>query len=390
MLVWVTEIYIKFDGVAAGYRFKSHLHCKHHHCIDQSLMKTADIMIVGSGSLASGVVHALSQVPKVRAGVLIIGRSADKIARLTLLANARAATFGSSVNFQALQMQTIAALPFSRAVRSLKPRLIFHTASLQSPWESAEHPSAWTKFISSAGFGMTLPLQMALAAEISRGAEDSRAAIINACYPDCVNVALHRCGLRVTCGIGNSAIIEAFCRAHPKAVGRDVRVVAHHGHLSPWLHPKRSVVQPRVWLNNREINSSLLRPSLGSIGEDLNNVTAATAVSVILALLSGETLHMSIPGVAGLPGGYPYALKNRKFSLRLPRGITLDQAIAHNKTGEHADGLDLASSAKFIGNAREALAAAGFPYAEGFDFADWPDVRDNMLLLRDRLRSNRS
>lgn len=227
---------------------------------------------------------------------------------------------------------------------------------------------------------------MALAAEVSRGAEVSKAHLINAAYPDAVNVALRRCGLRVTCGIGNSAIVEAFCRSHPKAAARDVRVVAHHGHLAPWLHAKCSAVQPRVWLNKREIDSPLLRPALGSIGEDLNHVTAATAVSVILALLSGETLHMSIPGVADLPGGYPYTLKNAEFSLRLPPGITLDEAIAHNKTGEQFDGLDLASAAKFIGKAHKVLRAVNFAYADGFAFPDWQKARDKLLTLRNRLR----
>jgi hypothetical protein len=202
--------------------------------------------------------------------------------------------------------------------------------------------------------------------DCGRGASDSPAAIVNASYPDCVNLALHRLGLRVTCGIGNAAIVEAFCRSHPKTKSADVRVIGHHGHLSPWLQAKSSAALPRAWIKGCEDDPLRFRPMLAAAGEELNDVTSSTSVSILLALLSGETLRVSTPGVAGLPGGYPFLLKRGKFSLRLPRGITREQAIAHNKSGEHADGLDLGPAVKFIEPARRALAAVNFEFAEGF------------------------
>jgi len=266
----------------------------------------------------------------------------------------------------------------------LKPKVIFQVASLQSPWEAARGANGWTKLVESAGFGITLPLQMSLAAEVSRGADDSEAAIVNASYPDCVNVALHRLGLRTTCGIGNSAIVEAFCLSNTKS--RDVRVVGHHGHLGGWIKGERSRAQPRIWVNGREMDAQRLRPRLGAIGAELNHVTASTAVPVIMALLIGDTLYRSIPGVAGLSGGYPFEVKHGKFKLQLPAGVSIEEALAHNKTGERLEGLDLASGVRFIGNARKRLASAGFEYAAGFDFAEWTCVRDRMLALRERLR----
>lgn len=350
-------------------------------------MKAADILIVGSGSLAAGVVLSLSQVPTGPIRIAILGRSLEKVSRMAVIANARATMFETRVTFQPLQLTQFKARAFSQTTRSLKPTIIFHAASMQSPWESAEGQNGWTKLVASAGFGITLPLQLALAAELCRGASDSEAAIINACYPDCVNVALHHLGLPVTCGIGNSAIVEAFCRAHPAVAWRGVRVVAHHGHLAPWLYAKRSAHQPRVWVSGREIDPLRLRPKFAKIDEELNHVTSSTAVSVILSLLTGSLLHQSLPGVAGLPGGYPFVLKNRKFTLRLPPGVTREQAIAHNKTGEHSDGLDLGSAIKFLGKANHALASVGFEYAQGFDLTDWPTVLTKMLALRQRLRS---
>lgn len=350
-------------------------------------MKSADIVIVGTGSLARGVAQALCQASSGALRIAMIGRGATKVSRLAHIANARAAAFGTKVSFEPLALAQFKASVFSRAFRTLKPKVIFQAASLQSPWEAGEGQNGWTRLLATAGFGVTLPLQMALAAEVSRGAADTEAAIINASYPDCVNVALHKLGLRTTCGIGNSAIVEAFCRSAEKMKRTDVRVIGHHGHLSAWLKGKRASSQPRVWVQGREIDGLRLRPNLGAIEEDLNDVTSATTAVVIQAMLSGETLHQSIPGVAGLPGGYPFELKRRKFTLRLPKGMTLDEAVAHNKSGEHLDGVDVGSSIKFSGHPRAALASANFEYAEGFDVAEWPAVCERMLALRNRLRS---
>jgi hypothetical protein len=348
-------------------------------------MKKTDIVIVGTGSLAAQVLYALSQAGlRVRIG--IIGRSEVKASELARITNARAGILGVPTVCEPLAIPRFEAHAFTRAFRALKPRIIFQAASLQSPWESGEQQNGWTRLLVSAGFGMTLPLQVALAAEVSRAANDSEAFVINASYPDCVNVALPSLGLWVTCGTGNSAIVESFCRASEGLRNSDVRVVGHHGHLSGWLTGKRSAHQPRIWVNGREMDPLPIGPKLGSIGQELNIVTASTTVAVMLALLSGGTLQVSLPGIAALPGGYPYILKNGKFAMRLPAGISREEAIAHNKTGERSDGLDIGANVRFVGKTREALAAAGFEYAEGFAFAEFTKVRDRMLALRKRLR----
>lgn len=173
-------------------------------------MKNADFVIAGSGSLAQGIVSALSQAAIDPLRIAVIGRSTAKVSRIAQIANARARSFGTTVNFFSLTIRDFKALAFSRALRTLKPKVILIAASLQSPWENAQGQNAWTRLVASGGFGITLPLQLALAAELSRGATDSGAAIVNACYPDGVNVILDRLGLRTTCGIGNAAIVEAF------------------------------------------------------------------------------------------------------------------------------------------------------------------------------------
>jgi hypothetical protein len=154
------------------------------------LTKTSEIVIIGSGSLATGIVSALSQAAKGSLRITIIGRSETKVSQISLIANARAASFGTSTTFLPLGIREFKALAFSRALRALKPKVILLAASLQSPWEAVQGQTAWTKLLAEGGFGITLPLQLALAAELSRGAADTNAAIVNACYPDCVNVVL--------------------------------------------------------------------------------------------------------------------------------------------------------------------------------------------------------
>ena len=205
-----------------------------------------DTFIIGTGSLAEAVVNALSQASMGPLRIAVIGRSAAKVSRLALMANARAAVLGTSLTFLSLEIAQFKALAFARAIRSLKPKVIFHAASIQSPWEVDQGQNGWTKLVASAGFGITLTLQLALAAQVSRGAADSEAAIVKASYPDCVNVALHRWVFEPR-GIGNSAVVEAFCRSHVKGKNGDVRVVGHHGQLSVWLKGKRFGSRPRVW-----------------------------------------------------------------------------------------------------------------------------------------------
>jgi hypothetical protein len=353
-------------------------------------VKTADVVILGSGSLANGIVNALSHVFMGPLQIAIIGRSTVKVSRIALIANARAASFGARPVFFPVGIPQFTAVAFSRGFRALKPKVIVLAASLQSPWESSQTQSAWTKLIAEGGFGITLPLQLKFAADVSRGAANSEAAIVNACYPDCVNLVLHRLGFRTTCGIGNAAIVEAFCRSHHRVGSDDVRVVGHHGQLTAWLKGNKSQSHPRVWVNGKERKSLRLRPELGRIGDELNDVTSSTATRVIMSLLSGETLHTSVPGVAGLPGGYPFVMKGRKFTLQLPSGITGAEAIAHNKTGERLDGLDLGSDVNFVGKARRCLADVSFEYAEGFELSEWQCVCDRMVALRDRLRQTKA
>jgi hypothetical protein len=82
-------------------------------------------------------------------------------------------------------------------------------------------------------------------------------------------------------------------------------------------------------------------------------------------------------------------LKHRKSAQHLPSGITSAEAVAHPKTGERIDGLELGLGVRFVGKACLALMRWGFEYAAGFDLAEWKSVCDRTLALRDRLRGHK-
>jgi len=101
-------------------------------------------------------------------------------------------------------------------------------------------------------------------------------------------------------------------------------------------------------------------------------------------------MRASIPGVGGLPAGYPFLLQQGKFQMQFPRGVSLREAIAHNQAGERLDGLELSSSVKFVGEVRHQIAERHHSFANGFAFPDWEKAPEDRLRLRDRLRRLRA
>jgi hypothetical protein len=77
-------------------------------------LKTAEIIVIGTGSITRGVVYGLSHVPGVSLRVAIIGRSHAKSPEIALIANARAAIVGTTVTFQPFHISHFKAAEFSK------------------------------------------------------------------------------------------------------------------------------------------------------------------------------------------------------------------------------------------------------------------------------------
>jgi hypothetical protein len=72
----------------------------------------------------------------------------------------------------------------------------------------------------------------------------------------------------------------------------------------------------------------------------LYSITAASAVSVLAPMLTGETAEVHAPAPHGLPGGYAVRIAPDGVSVALPEGLELERAIAINHACQQLDGIE--------------------------------------------------
>jgi len=121
----------------------------------------------------------------------------------------------------------------------------------------------------------------------------------------------------------------------------------------------------------------------------VTDISGATGVPLILAMIAGNDWQGHAPGPNGLPGGYPVALRRGVLDLDLAATISRKEAIAWNARFEAEDGLavDAAGRARYSGRLYEKLRAVSPSMAEGFDVRDIEPVHREMEALRARLQA---
>jgi hypothetical protein len=233
----------------------------------------------------------------------------------------------------------------SRTIRELRPKVIAHTASLQSPW-ALDGSDAWCALIQRVGFGFTLPLQAVLALKVARAiAEESPAtSLVNACYPDAVNTVLLANGLPVTGGLGNVAILAYLLwDALEESIkeGKQLRMIGHHAHLAAFIDGREVEPALKSWLDEvpiDDIAENWFRNA--HLQRNLNSVAGSAAVPMLFALSGrGPVWRGHSPGPMGLPGGYPVIVRAGGIEVDLPSEITLKEAKALNTKAGLADGV---------------------------------------------------
>lgn len=348
------------------------------------------VAVIGCGSLASATSYALATNAPVAAEVVVIARRRSAVDQLSTIANIKSIHAGRELRFRPAYAD-IGATDLDRLLGDLRPDGVLLCASHQSPWERRSAPSAWTALLDRAGFGATLPLQADLARLVGGAAERTGAWFLNACLPDLVNPLLHQLGVPVLAGIGNVAILAAAAQQALDCPdpGR-LALLAHHVHLHP---PPPGVPEARLWRDGRPVPEvgPLLAPVRALDRVALNQVTGDTAARVVAAVLSGGELDTHLPGVLGLPGGYPVRLSGRTVRLRLPDGpdgLTLDDATALQQVWSRQDGaMVLAGGRVTLGEPAAAALGPHLPYLTGgFAASDTARVCTDLLDLRDRLR----
>lgn len=305
-------------------------------------------------------------------------------ARVTVLArnHVAAASIAHDCSFVAEEFET-------STIARLQADFVVCCASAQSPYENLAQPSAWTRLIEEAGFGVTLPLQTTVVARVARAlAEVSpHTLLINGCFPDAVNPLLASLGLPVWCGIGNVATIAACLQeALDLPDQRALAVLGHHAHLS-------SLDEVLVWRNGSPLSdvSELLRAARALPRRELNAIAGQAAARLLADLANGSDVATSLPGPLGLPGGYPVRIANGAIALNLPAGLSRTQAVEWNTEAGRRDGIEVRDGqVSYTPKAIAALEPHLPEIANGWPAYALEEVTDQFCALRKRLRLTES
>jgi hypothetical protein len=365
---------------------------RHLRTFDICMNTPCELLITGAGLLSRRFCCDFAQTYRQAATVVIAGRSHRRTSELVHLGNVRAVNAGSRVRFRSRLIDWQSSSSVDELFGTLQPKVVLHTASLQSPWELRK-PTAWAELIARAGFGVTLPLQATLALKLASALRRSclNPIVLNACYPDCVNAVLRQRGLPIHAGIGNVAIIAAVLNTTLKPRHHPLLVIAHHYHLAALISGKGRMAAshlPQVWCGERRVAvpSSAYRPLKAICGPELNNVTSCAAASFVAALLNGATMLTHAPGPVGLIGGYPIKVAKRAISVLLPEAVALNDAIEWNQAASRLDGVTVGKGTiKFSGPAHSALRRHVSQIPPCFPVSDTEDICKELLALKSRL-----
>lgn len=309
----------------------------------------ADVLVTGAGSLASAIGHVFSTATRAPLHLVIASRPSSRLDWLSRSVAAAATSLGSGliVNTEAVDWSDEA---LRQLLVSWHPRLVIHTASLQSPW-SLGGDDEWCRLVRSAGYGLTLPLHLALARRIGRAILETspESLFINACYPDAANRMLKADGVPILCGIGNVAILASLMSLDESIPLHDVQLLAHHCHvaeaISPTARSTSAISSLRAWrkgLPMDEAAKAWLRHAQIPSDQRLNRVTAASAVSVVMSLLGrAPPCRANLPGPLGLPGGYPVAIGCGTLEVAVPSTMDRSEAIKLNESSGWCDGVSV-------------------------------------------------
>jgi hypothetical protein len=353
-------------------------------------------VVVGSGYLARSVCLALATPTPAPGGadkpypvaVEVLGRDPAALQDLCTVAGLRAAAAGAPVRFTPLALPVTDESALARVFARVRPAAVLVCAATQSPWERLRAPSAWTALLERAGFGLSLPFQAEIALAVSRAAAPTGTPVLNACFPDEVNPLLAQLGEPVLAGVGNVGLLATALQA---ALGlpdqRRLRLLAHHLHLHT---PKDPAAEAVAWLDDRPLPrvGALLAGVRAAARPGSHVVTGALAAQLLLDLATGETRDTHLPGVLGLPGGYPVRVHRGGIRLRLPEGYPVELARQVQQGWSVADGVVVRQGRVEFGPAAGAELERLVPeLAGGFALGELDRARSTLAQLRDRLRA---
>lgn len=354
--------------------------------------KGCDILFSGTGYFTEVMLADIAATARTPLRIVVGGRNAARLKWLVDACRSRAAIYGTQVSFDQIEINSESVEALKSSLDAAKPKVVVQSASMQSPWKVDIGESEWSNLVAKAGFGITIAFHALLAFRTATAIKQLglKCHFVNTCYPDGVNQLLTAAGVPLTTGVGNIGIFSSIVAGRLPFVEReDVRVLAHHRHIVEWRKPgsQREGAPIRAWVGDREIlDIDETTRDIQLPYRDLNLVSAASAVPVLLALAGEGKRRVHVPGPRGRPGGYPVQADENGVVLDLPKGISEAEAIAWNKQFEDKDGVSVeAGRVIYSERAQKLLKPYGSEIAEGFVASDVEVAAERLIALRARL-----
>jgi hypothetical protein len=341
---------------------------------------SAHVAIVGSGSLALETVCALAGMQG-EGLVSVVARSSQSANRVAKIGSLRAWAVGSRRRFVGTGR---ADLP--QAVEDLAADVVVLMASLQSPWEAHDRPSAWTDAMTRCGVALTLPLQASLALEVGTAVARTGGLFVNACLPDLVNPLLAAAEVPVFTGVGNAGVLALGAAEALGVPPATLSVLGHHVHLD---RPADEVGEALVWTaDGARVDAGLALAAIRDVPRRMRNLlTGLVSAQVVAALAHACPLDTAVPGPHGLPGGYPVRIRDRMLEPVPPPGWSLERCVAINNEWSRADGVRVSNGSVVISeHVRPALTAVAPGLVAGFRVRDTEHVVADLLRIRHEFR----
>lgn len=273
-----------------------------------------------------------------------------------------------------------------RAVDRLAAEVVVLMASLQSPWETRDRPSAWTRAMAHCGPALTLPLQASLALEIGAVTAGTGGLFVNACLPDLVNPLLSAARVPVLTGVGNVGVLALGAAEALQVPASSLTVLGNHIHLD---QPPEGVGEALLWTaDGVPVDAGTALAAVRSLPRwSRNPLTGLVSAQVVAALAHGRPLDAAAPGPHGLPGGYSIRIRDRELEPIPPPGWPLERCVALNEEWNRADGVRIRNgSVEYTEPVQPVLARVAPGLEAGFRIKDTARIAAELLKLRQALR----
>ncbi|KUK18029.1 hypothetical protein [Thermococcus sibiricus] len=244
-------------------------------------------------------------------------------------------------------------------IQEINPEVIVSSMTLKTWWAlEAELPPEVFRRLDKAGFGPWLPWHLTLVYKLMQAVKKSgvEAHVINASFPDAVNVILGKVGLAPAIGLGNCDLFVPELRRivadkfNVSVKSVSVYLVGHH-YLAHALNAYQSTMgcpyYLKIMIDDKDVTKQfnlekLLVEANKYMPKGVNDhfIVAASGVKNLLAILYDTKELTYSPGPQGLPGGYPVRLSRKGAEVYLPEDITFEDAVRINEEAQKLDGIE--------------------------------------------------